>query len=70
MEMRDTEIQRPRLLVNGLLLSIALLITACGGNKVLKEPKPLELEGPLALESDGNLAVAFDWVIVRDGPET
>lgn len=70
MKMPVTETRVPRLIVNGLLLSIAFLMTGCGGNKVLKESKPLELEGPLAVESDANLAVAFDWVIVRDGPGT
>ena len=70
METRETEIQKSRLIVISLLLPIAFLMNACGGNKVLKESQPLELEGPLAVESDVNLAVAFDWVIVRDGPGT
>ena len=70
MKMPVTRTRVSRLIFNGLLLSIAFLMTACGGNKVLKESKPLELEGPLAVESDANLAVAFDWVIVRDGPGT
>lgn len=70
MDMRVTEVQKSKLIVNSLLLSVVFLMTACGGNKVLKESRPLELEGPLAMESDVNLAVAFDWVIVRDGPGT
>ncbi len=65
-----TRTQVSRRIASGLLLSIAFLMTGCGGNKVLKESKPLELAGPLAVESDANLAVAFDWVIVRDGPGT
>jgi hypothetical protein len=42
----------------------------CGGNKILKEPQSLELQGPLAVGADSRLVVAFDWVIVRDGPGT
>jgi hypothetical protein len=51
------------------LLSACTLL-GCGGNKILKEPQSLELHGPLVLGSDSSLAVAFDWVIVRDGPGT
>ncbi|MBT8067292.1 MAG: hypothetical protein KJO09_08625 [Gammaproteobacteria bacterium] len=51
------------------LLSACALV-GCGGNKVLKEPQSLELQGPLVVGSDSRLAVALDWVIVRDGPGT
>lgn len=70
MEKRDTRTQKSKLIANGLLLSAALLMSACGGSKILKESKPLELKGPLAVETDGNLAATLDWVIVRDGPGT
>jgi len=54
--------------VGVLLLLVSL--TGCGGNKILKEPQSIELQGPLVTASDSRLAVAFDWVIVRDGPGT
>lgn len=45
-------------------------LSGCGGNKILKEPQTLELQGPLVVGKDSRLVVAFDWVIVRDGPGT
>ncbi len=54
----------------GVLAITGIMLTGCGGNKILKEPQALELEGPLAVGSDDSLVVAFDWVIVRDGPGT
>jgi len=52
-------------------LTLAFLCLAgCGGAKVLKEPKSLELQGALVVESDSRLTAGFDWVIVRDGPGT
>jgi hypothetical protein len=53
-----------------MVVIIAALVTGCGGNKILKEPQSLELQGPLVVSSDSRLAVALDWVIVRDGPGT
>lgn len=47
-----------------------LCLAGCGGAKVLKEPKAMELEGSLVVESDSSLTAGFDWVIVRDGPGT
>lgn len=57
------------------LASVALLLmvfclTGCGGTKILKEPKNLDLQGSLVVESDAKLTAGFDWVIVRDGPGT
>jgi len=55
------------------LLSLAFFATslsACGGAKVLKEPVPLEIAGPLASGNDEQLEAVIDWVIVRDGPGT
>lgn len=53
-----------------ILLLLLASVPGCGGNKILKEPQALELQGPLVVASDSRLAVAFDWVIVRDGPGT
>jgi len=52
------------------LLLTVFYVTGCGGSKILKDPKTLELQGPLAVESDSKLTAGFDWVIVRDGPGT
>lgn len=52
------------------VLCFLVVLSGCGGSKVLKEPRSLELQGPLVVGSDSRLAVAFDWVIVRDGPGT
>ena len=52
------------------LLLLVLCLTGCGGTKILKEPKNLELQGPLVVESDTRLTAGLDWVIVRDGPGT
>lgn len=70
MNMSVSRAPASRLISSGLLLCMAFVMTACGGNKILKESKPLELEAPLAMESDSDLVVALDWVIVRDGPGT
>ena len=45
-------------------------LAGCGGTKILKEPEPLVLEGPLVANSDDRLAVDLDWIIVRDSPGT
>ena len=52
------------------ILTAAVTLGACGGTKVLKEPEPLELEQPMAVDSDQRVTVMLDWVIVRDGPGT
>ena len=53
------------------LFCASLLLTGCGGAKVLKEPKPLpEALAPVAAANDAMLSTQLDWVIVRDGPGT
>jgi hypothetical protein len=60
--------KRTLFVISAILLLISL--SSCGGNKILKEPQSIELQGPLAVSADSRLAVALDWVIVRDGPGT
>lgn len=52
------------------LLLVVFCLTGCGGTKILNNPKNLELQGPLVVESDTRLTAGLDWVIVRDGPGT
>ena len=40
------------------------------GNKILKEPESFEPKQPIGLWSDSVIAVALDWIVVRDGPGT
>lgn len=51
-------------------LLVLLGLAACGGTKVLKEPKSLVITEPLASNADQYLAATLDWVIYRDGPGT
>lgn len=51
-------------------LLAALLLSGCGGTKMLKEPQPIQAVQPLAAASDHRLTATVDWVIVRDGPGT
>lgn len=44
------------------------VLTACGGNRLLKEPEPLVLNQPLAQAKDNYATIYLDWVIVRNGP--
>ena len=48
----------------------SLGLTACGGHKILKEPQPMTLVEPLAVEQGDDLQATLDWVIFRDGPGT
>ena len=48
----------------------ALVLSACGGTKVLKNSQPLQATEPLAAASDQRVTAILDWVIVRDGPGT
>jgi len=57
-------------LASAALLLMVFCLAGCGGTKILKEPKNLELQGPLVVESDARLTAGVDWVIVRDGPGT
>lgn len=49
---------------------LTLVLTACGGSKILKEPKALQFVEPLAVATRHDVAVDLAWVIVRDGPGT
>ena len=51
-------------------LLVLLGLAACGGTKVLKEPKSLVITEPLASNADQHLSATLDWVIFRDGPGT
>jgi hypothetical protein len=50
--------------------TLLLILTGCGGTKLLKEPEPLVATQALATTSDAQLSVTLDWVIYRDGPGT
>lgn len=52
------------------VIAVFSILTGCGGTKVLKEPRPVELENVLATSADANIEANLDWVIVRDGPGT
>ena len=52
------------------VIAIFSVLTGCGGTKVLKEPRPVELESVLATGADATIEADLDWVIVRDGPGT
>ncbi len=54
------------------ILSIfcCVLLTGCGGTKILKKPLPLNLENPITSQSDNSISVSLDGVIFRDGPGT
>ncbi len=47
----------------------ALVLSACGGTKVLKDSQPLQATKSLAAASDQRVTAILDWVIVREpGP--
>ena len=50
--------------------TLLLVLTGCGGTKLLKDPEPLVVTQALATASNAQLSVALDWVIYRDGPGT
>lgn len=51
------------------ILTSTLLLTGCGGTKILDNPEPLQnVNRPLVNSSDHFLSVTLDWVIFRDGP--
>lgn len=54
----------------GLMLALALVLTGCGGTKILKEPELLVVTEPLSSASDPAFSGTLDWVIFRDGPGT
>ncbi len=59
-----------KLLFQSNVLMLLLVLSGCGGTKVLKDPEPLVITQSLASASDQRLAATLDWVIVRDGPGT
>ena len=59
-----------RQLVFTCALVCMLVLSGCGGTKVLKEAQPIQTTQPLATVSDEQVTAILDWVIVRDGPGT
>jgi len=53
-----------------LAIICCVLLTSCGGTKILKKPVPLNLETPFTSQSDDSITVSLDGVIFRDGPGT
>lgn len=51
------------------LCLLPLLLTACGGTKLIKPTREPNLEQPLVVATDAQLAASLDWVIVRNAPE-
>ena len=49
----------------GVTLAV-LVLSACGGAKVVKEPQPVEVTTALAEAADARVAAQLDWVIVRN----
>jgi hypothetical protein len=47
-----------------------VMLSGCGGTKVLKESQPIQTTQPLATVSNQHVTAILDWVIVRDGPGT
>ncbi len=59
-----------RQLVFTCALACMVMLSGCGGTKVLKESQPIQTTQPLATVSDQQVTAILDWVIVRDGPGT
>ena len=59
-----------RQLVFTCALACTVMLSGCGGTKVLKESQPIQTTRPLATVSDQQVTAILDWVIVRDGPGT
>ena len=51
-------------------IACTVILSGCGGTKILKEPLALEITKPLATASDQNVSAELIWVIIRDGPGT
>ena len=51
-------------------IACTVILSGCGGTKILKEPLALEITKPLVTASDQNVSAELIWVIVRDGPGT
>ena len=52
------------------VIACTIILSGCGGTKILKEPLVLEVTQPLATASNQNVSAELIWVIVRDGPGT
>jgi|GEM_PF-707994 len=51
-----------------LLFCLAVLLSSCGGSKLINDPEPIELTKPLEQTSDRRVTVMLQGVIIRDGP--
>ena len=51
-------------------IACTVILSGCGGTKILKEPLALEITKPLVTASDQNVSAELIWVIIRDGPGT
>ena len=51
-------------------ISCTVILSGCGGTKILKDPLALEITKPLVTASDQNVSAELIWVIIRDGPGT
>lgn len=54
---------------SGIIL-LLLVLSGCGGTKVLKKPEQWAVTQSLSTASDETLYARLDWVIFRDGPGT
>ncbi len=52
------------------IVSILVIVTGCGGTKLLSEPHPIDISSPLVTASNEFISVSLMGVIVRDGPGT
>ncbi len=52
----------------GVMVLLAVTLSACGGTGLRQEPLPLVEIEPIASASDPHLIVSLDTLIVRDGP--
>lgn len=50
------------------LVVVAMILSGCGGAKMLKEPIAQPADPTLTSAQDDRLRVELEWVIVRDGP--
>jgi hypothetical protein len=65
---KESRVTGPALV--GLMLTVMLVLTGCGGAKVLKNPEAHIVTQELVTASDQTLSADLDWVIIRDGPGT
>jgi len=52
------------------LFFILVLLTGCGGTKLLTEPLPIDVTSPLVAVNNDSIRVSLLGIIVRDGPGT